>query len=306
MHMSRGPGIIQKSIIGHVRENGEGTLTVETMRWALYDKLKEKALAPDGSLPTAWNTAFSRAVERLAAPPRSQLVVNRRPLASLEECVQHYPGKTLLVATRRLRLELLPSLKDFVEQNHQPPRYSAASNEEYHIEQLPRQDRKAFEQEWKRLVAELKQAFAVSDDDTLLSLIVKGKSLFEEKSTLSERRSFLELSSACCRSGMLSEGLSDRLRRFTERFLPANTAGSLRLKSYIHLFALPSRNGRYSLKERTIQELRRRNKAFVESLPGFKPVDSQRRYRKPQHSPMLHKLFDQTVFQDFRFIHLAE
>jgi S-adenosylmethionine synthetase len=63
--MSRGPGVIQKSIVQHVRDSGTDTDTVESMRWSLYDKIKGNLITPDGALPTAWNTAFSRAVEGL-------------------------------------------------------------------------------------------------------------------------------------------------------------------------------------------------------------------------------------------------
>jgi len=217
--------------------------------------------------------------------------------------VEHYPGKTLISSIRQLRLALLPALKQIVETSGWRPRYSAAANELYHIGQLSDGEKSALRNRWRYLRAKLRKTYSDSDNKDLFALMVKGDSLFE-KSTVNERRSFLEISSLTCESGVLSATLATKTHDFAESFLPPATAGALKLKSYIHNFAHLNQNGRYSLKEETVEDLYGVRKDILEALPEFKLADRTAHFlgRGHHQSPVLNKLFDQSVFQDFRFV----
>jgi hypothetical protein len=276
------------------------------MRWALFEPVKGLPLPSDG-LPGPWNSSFTRAVHELAEEPRHLLEIERRPLASLEECVEHFPNKTLDGMTRAVRVELLPALLEWTNDESGPgPHYSAASNEEYHINRFDRDQRREVRQQWLAIEDALVTLHASIRTADLFHLIAKGKALFT-KSTLQDRNSFAYYLQACNDQKQLPAELSERLRRFAESVLPLAQVGFLKLKSYIHAFAhLPSR-GAFSLKPPTIEALHSKRKAFVESLPGFEaPSESRRRFGgEPTHSDRLLHLFDKTVFQEFQFLRLT-
>ena len=103
--MSRGTGAIQNAILKAVFE-AETPPSFEAMRWSLYPAAKNKPVAD--SLPASWNTAFSRSLYGLADATKPQIRIERRPLKDLQECIRHYPSKTLNTMTRSIRSELLP------------------------------------------------------------------------------------------------------------------------------------------------------------------------------------------------------
>lgn len=303
--MSRGPGKLQAAIIEHVRAS-EAPTTLETMRWVLYEPVKGRPVPVD-ELPGTWNSSFTRAVHELAAEPRLMLEIERRPLASLEECVEHFPNKTLDRAARDARLALLPALLEWANDKHGPgPHYSAASNEEYHVNRFEPEERRTISRDWLALEDDLVTVHAKNRTNELFHLIAKGRSLFT-KTSLQDRTSFAYYLQMCKELGQLPDDLSARLRQFTESVLPPTQAGFLRLKSFIHSFAsLPSR-GPFTLKQPTMDALHERRKAFVEALPGFvPPSDASRRFGYgPKHSDQLRYLLDKSALQAFQFVRLA-
>lgn len=302
--MSRGLGQIQRAIIDVLDRHREVQLSVESTRWMLYEATQGISCAAN-QLPTAWNTAFRRAVQKLADPPHLRITVEPRRLTNFRECIDHFPHKTLSVTTRRVRLELLPVLGELVAAQQVMPRYRAEDNEAYRVRQLADGDRVDLARRWAKAARDLPNAYSRSEDDALLSLLVKGKSLFEKASTFSEKRPLLELITVCCNSGMLSEETVRNLRAFAKVFFPRTSRGEIQLKSYIHTFAHVAGNAGYQLKTSTLDKLHERKKQFVESLPGFAPASRRHGRPKTQHSDMLNKLFDQTVFQRFQFVRLA-
>jgi hypothetical protein len=299
--MSHGPGIIQRAVLTHLA-NGNSLPSSECLRWRIYGELRpDRPINNLDELPGSWNATFARSIERLESQGKIQ--TSRRRLKSLQECVEHYPGKTLQKSVRLIRLELLPILAKLASSGAASPRYHTTANEAYWVRTAQNKDHRAWDTAWKKLLPGLQRAYGVAFDDRILGVIIKGKSLFE-KSTFSDTRSFVDLAAGC--APLLPPETAADLQHVVTTFLPADTAGALELKSYVHRFAYVSDSGagHYSLSSDTLKQLYNARKEFLESLPGFSLAN--RRYQpEPRHSPLLQKLFDHTVFQKFVFVQLA-
>jgi hypothetical protein len=222
-------------------------------------------------------------------------------LAGLQECIEHYPGKTLIAATRELRMRLLPVLGQLVDAAVVGPRYSVAQTERYHAEHLPKPQLKALRGQWLELKGNLKRVYAsTSDDRAIFALMVNGAALFED-ATFTDRRSFREACAACC---ALPPHVAAQVHDFERRFVPPNTVGSLELRNYVHSIVHASARGRYALRDEIKTHLHTMCKDYLEAMPGFRS-GARRFAREPEHSPLLDKLFDQSVFQKFEFVALA-
>jgi hypothetical protein len=252
-----------------------------------------------------------RALKALEKDRRVEIV--RRRLESLEECVEHYQGKTFSGAVRRLRRELLPVLLRWTQDGDAYPKYNPADNEKFYLASLPQEDRQALRVIWLRLEPQLMALLpeaARAQRNTLFQLVAKGKAIFELQE-LDCRGALVEHVLRCYEAQLLPELLAAEVKAFADRMLPAATAGHLRLKGYIHQFAnVPQYRG-CSLKEKTVEYLDKARPDIVRSLPGYvapeKPADRRLYFysREAQHSPQLHTLIDQTVFQNFHFLRVA-
>jgi hypothetical protein len=144
---------------------------------------------------------------------------------------------------------------------------------------------------------------------------VKGRALFL-KSNVEHRGSFADALAESASRGLLAPDLARRMAEFRLKFMPAPTEGALRLKSYVHEFAHVYSRGRYILKSATVERLHNARPDIIESQPGFERAagpfvrqagrtarEGAQLMRKPKYSDNLYKLFDQTVFQDFHFLH---
>jgi len=299
--MSRGLGDLQRAVISFVT-NAAAPVTVESMRWDLYDHLRKRAIPHAGLLPPEWNTSVARAVKKLASDSRKYFTIERRPLISLEECVRHFPGKSLQIDIRRLREELLPALLEWTqEKDGASPHYSHGQNEVYFVERLSEKRRGWLRDEWEKLEALIRPTFAKTGSEHLLLLFVKAKALFRGLNVKSPF-SFARMVEESCHE--LPATIAEQLRRFANRFLSDASAGALQLKSYVHEFANVPRHRQCSLRHDTLEALHRLRPKFVEAMTGFEPGHS-RFMREPKYPPALHKLFDQTVFQSFQFIRPA-
>jgi hypothetical protein len=299
--MSRGPGDLQRAIIAFIT-NATAPVTVESMRWDLYNQLQKPAIPISGQLPPEWNTSFARAVKKLAADSRRFFTIERRPLVTLEECVRHFPGKSLQIDVRLHRQELLPALVEWTQEQYgASPRYSQGQNEIYFVKRLTEKRRSWLFGEWKQLEALIRPVFAKTGSEQLLLLFVKARALFHDLNVKSPL-SFANMVEASCPE--LPATVAEQLRRFAKKFLSDTSAGVLQLKSYVHEFANVPRHGQCSLKRDTLEALHRLRPKLVEAMPGFEPGHT-RFLREPKYPPALHKLFDQTVFQSFQFIRTA-
>ena len=302
--MSRGPGHLQQAIMAYVGESSE-PITMESARWLLYSQLEKGTVPPEGEIPSAWNNSFRRAIDGLCRAHSEGLTVDKRPLANFEECITNYPGKTLNMATRKLRLELLPALLKWTKEPCGPsPRYTIADNEEYVHDRLPPGRINELSERWTCLEPQLRNLLAMTGSDNLLHLLCRGAALFRGVN-IKSRCSLAESVAICCAGG-LPDNLANDLRKFASDFVLEGQASHLGLKSMVHEFANVPRWGQCSLKAETIAALHRLCPEFVESLPGFCGPQPVTWSALPKHSSQLHKLFDQTVFQKFTFLSLVK
>jgi hypothetical protein len=301
--MSRGPGRFQRAILAHVGKSKE-PVCVESMRWALYEQMNGK-IADDSSLPSKWNTSFGRAVKGLTSAMHPVLQVEKRELSSLEECVAHYPGKTLLANVRNQRRVLLPALLEWTkEESGALPAFNVAENEEFFLKKMAKTRLLQLRDEWLRLEPLMRPFLAKSESDELFYLFTKGKFLFQGMD-LHSKKSFVEMAQQCCSSGVLPAAVADRLQSFCRAFISDQTAGALKLKSLVRAFAFVPDRSQCSLKEDTKEVLHLKRKAFVEAMPEFRPARPSRLLPGPTYDNFMDKLFDHTVFQKFNFVRIA-
>jgi hypothetical protein len=190
-----------------------------------------------------------RAVKGLEKDKR--LTLTRRRLVSFEECVAHYPNKTLLSHIRNLRLKLLPALLRWTQEDNALPRYNLAENESFYLNSLTQDDRNKLRKAWQSLEPRLIDLLPRSEHaarNALFSLIAKGKSIFETQD-LQCWGAFAEHVHRCIDQHLLPEAVASDAKCLSDAILPAPDAGHLRLRSYIHTFAEMPRHRRCSLKQ---------------------------------------------------------
>jgi hypothetical protein len=322
--MSRGPGQLQRAICDHLAVH-PALATYETLRWELFERQKKTGTAADGSppglhlgrLPAKWNTSFKRAIDGLAGRGERQLIVERRHLETMEELVRHYPGKSLVAGTRKLRLTLLPVIADIVETAKIRPRYAPAENETFFLREASAEQFGRFQKMWKRLEPELMtqlQRVTGADRSRLFLLIARAISLFEFKPKLLEcGLSIAECVGPLVEHAALPPALLKQLAGFADAVVPTGETGFLRLKSYIRSFTdIPSRGSGYRLKDNTLDLLDRACPEVVRTLPDYRPPPDKpgspwAQYVSPhsRYGDEIHKLIDKTVFEKFVFIRIA-
>lgn len=297
--MSRGLGRLQLAIRDRVDEYGP--TAVESIRWYMRD--------PDEGtdLGVATINAVNRAVKGLVA--RKLLKHSERPLQSVGECISHYPGKTLKAAVRRLRINLLPALLEPANCGAMDLRYSLADNEKFHYEGLSDSERLEQRNNWLSVERELAAFFGGVEDyeqrTRLFRLYAKATSIFAA-GRLDVPGSLREHLTEC--HPILPAKLLESIERIYASLLSPERAGNLQMRTFVHTFVNVSNKGSCSLKDDTIGHLSSVRRDYLESLPQYKRGAPNRpvMFREAdRHDPILHKLFDQTVFQDFNFIEMV-
>lgn len=322
--MSRGPGQLQRQILDYL-VTGEAGVTYESLRWDLFDRRRAAPGPPPGDIPTrldnnrlpsTWNSSLKRALDGLADRSVGRVVVDRRHLSSFEELVRHYPGKTLQVDTRRLRITLLPVLEDLVRTGNQYAHYSQAGNEEFYMITHLRERANRFRKAWRNLESELfEQLPRLSGEDRsdLFLLIARARSLFES-APLECRRSIAQCVGPLVERRALPPGLQEKVIDFSDSLLPPTEIGFLQVKSFIRSFTdIPRYGSDYRLKPEILDTLEEERPDVVKALPGYEPPPppgSRRRLPilrdepRSTHGQLIHTLLDKTVFEKFTFISL--
>jgi hypothetical protein len=313
--VSRGLGSLQRDILATIR-NQQGTTTLETLRWVLNDDSGKV-----NDLSKSWTYGVERAVRGLTK--RGVISTEARKLATLEEWVIHYPGKTHRGDIRQLRLDLLPVLAEWIQSEEGPrPLYSADENERFFArgeggslsQRINQSDRGIlFAKEWRALEPKLRQHLALTDSDSLFYLIARGKHLFTQ-APIQTKVSFRELVDRCNSERLLPESIIEELRDLAGRFLPPENAGALELKSVIYRLITSVIHGHPDLKPEAMDVLFKSRPDYLKSVPGFTPplskmrpglwVEDQRWKGAIGKGSLLARLVDQTTFQKFKFLSL--
>jgi len=261
-------------------------------------------------LPNSWNTSFSRAVESLEK--RGLLQVTDRPLANLAEWRDHYPGKTLNVEARELRRVLIPVLIEWIEGPEGPsPRYSKSENEHFALKQFNQTHVAKMAASWKVMKPDLLTQLGHSHRQDLFLLIARGTQIFEANHDVSSRRPFRSLADDCLSKGLLPALVVADMKKLITDLLTAEEAGALNFRSYMHALTkgVPSR-GHCELSLDAKEELYLRMPSYISGLAGFKLPPSKKSIDffigrgRATHGPILKKVLDQSVFQNFRFLEI--
>lgn len=104
--MSKGPGSVQQAILEALHRSDDAGFDGR-VRWEVAERLG--AVAHGGITPSFYSV-FQRAVAALGRKPRARVVRQERLFRSFEDVIDHYPYKTRDLATRDLRIQLLPHL----------------------------------------------------------------------------------------------------------------------------------------------------------------------------------------------------
>ena len=313
--MSRGLGSVQRAIVAHVLACRVPT-TVETVRWALWDKSLKLSKRGLCDLPKAWNSSIDRAVRSLTGNAGGPVQLIRRRLASIDEVIEHYPNKTFGAKMRALRAALLPALVNWVNDGR-GTRYSVNDNEAFHRQRLSSKTMLKVQRRWIQLQPALIRclpALTEEQQQPLFLLIAKGKSLFEkEEMGIRVSVAFRECGDSCAKAKCLPNALQDQINDLVRILLPAEESGPLRVKSYIHSFADVPRHRRPRLKQDALEFLEEARGDIVRRLEGYEkpepPQDGWPRANREQssrHSDLLTGMIDQSVFSRFRFIQPRE
>lgn len=315
--MSRGLGSIQRDILNRVREREPTTL--ESLRWEINDEQ-----SPEDNLSKSGTFALERALKNLHK--RSLVHIEKRPLATVSEWLNHYPGKTRSRDVRDLRLELLPVLAEWVRSDEGPGAlFSSAENERFHARAeggslsariwRPTEDRGLlFANRWRGIEPRLRALLSHSQSDALFYLIARGKNIFT-RAPVETTKSFGQLVDHCSDHGLLPQDLLEDLNALRRDFIPPEALGALELKSVIYRFVYPVMHGHPELKPEAIEVLCAEKLEYLMTIPGFKPpgTSSSREFRYSQRSKpgvihevgsRLKRLIDQTTFHKFHFLSL--
>lgn len=315
--MSRGLGSLQRLILTEL-EARKGTSTLESIRWALATDDRAGS-----DLPKSFGSGIERAVRGLV--DRGLVITKKRALATVEEWLTHYPGKTYSCAIRQVRIDLLPVLVEWMRvERDSAPLYSAEENERFYTRdeggslanRLRRRDRgRQFVDEWTRLEPQLCAHFATVNSEALFYLLARGKYLFTG-APIQTPFSFSQMVARCASESALPAELIRSLKSLADRFLPPSQAAALEFKSYVYRFITSVLHGHPDLKPEALDALFKARPDYLKALPGFSPPkerSSSRGLWMPEYrwkgslekSCPLRRLIDQTTFQRFHFLRLS-
>lgn len=316
--MSRGLGDFQLSLLARLRSQGSPT-TIESLRWDLADED-----GCSGDLPKPRAFALQRAVNSLAE--RSLLRVERRKLVTIQEWLAHYPGKTYRRDVRRVRIDLLPVLANWVRGQEGPgPLFNADANERFFARAEGADDslyHRNFDRgahlasRWKALEPELRKLLAHCASENLFLLIARGKNMFTG-TRVETRVSFGELIDLCADEKILPEPIHAELESIRRDFIPPDVIGALKLKSVIYQFITSVIHRHPELKAEALRALYQAKPDYMRALPGYKPptepvmgrglwIPGQTWGGFVEPRSALSRLIDQTTFQSFQFLALPD
>lgn len=158
-------------------------------------------------------------------------------------------------------------------------------------------------------VKKLVTADEFADTDDLLLLLAKGRAFFRGLK-VDAQASCSSLTQACIASGELPADIARQLQEFAGKFLSSNQAGELQLKSLIRTFAHVPRHGRCCSNRKSCRRCtacdRRSSRRCPASSRWTRPPSAGSWKLGSRPYSTLHRLFNRTVFQTFRFVRAAQ
>lgn len=306
--MSRGLGKTQLWIIDNLSSPSGVAATLETLRWSYFESSPE--YVPGGPLPKKIENTLKRATESLA--DRKLVSLSKRRLSSFEECVLHYPNKTLSGNTRAIRKRLLPHLAVAIEKGEIWPKYSTAENEEFLVKSMSQSERESGLLQWMSLETKLRTLYGQEEQDDgesmlFLQLLARGNELFRDTS-VSCTKSFGSLLTSTDSEAALPASLRNDLLQFYRTAFPEQNSSEVQFKSVLHQMAYISKNASYTLRKEALEILHRADTDYIEEFSGTK-IDEQfgRSFfmHNPKYDPAIKHLFNHSVFRSFTFLEKA-
>lgn len=321
--MSRGFGTKEHAILDYLKKSSGEPTTLETMRWDLSG-CHDTGLEVE-KLRASHDTALKRALDSLEL--KGRIDIKKRKLRDLDELQLHYPNKTHSSRVRALRKGLLPEIIK-LEKDHKGlgNRYSSQQNEDFIISQLDSSTRQVLRKEWEQVEQSLRDAFSEQGNHRLLMLLCKGRIVFQEANTLLKNQlsvsaSLSRLAKQCIQSNLINAEASKKISSICEQLHPLDSRKELKLKSLIYSYSdMLDQNNNVRIRKEAVELLDRHFGKKIEELGGFEPKPPRNfpnvrerliggstgefRHRTP--TDLLNKLFDRSVFREFRFVSLAD
>jgi len=309
--MSRGAGNLQRLILEQL--DLSGPIQLNELCWQLATREGRLTTGDEsGAIDRSFYSSFLRAVNLLG----QRVVRSPRKLLDLNELVAYYPFKTRSAFIKDLRQRLLPIVADWLSQRN-AARFRKAQTEHHLLNRLATSAREEANEVWASIESQLFDAISRLRGESrivLLSILVKGRELFVEHSSVWEGRSLGRLIDLGFRLEPL--GPEDRcvltdVKKLYDCCLPSAKVNHAWLKSQLYSIVSFSRWGSSSgLSDEVKGVLLERDCKFIETLPGHVPPHLKRvgnfaSPRKIEYSGFLNELIRRDVLAPFEFLNLA-
>lgn len=297
--MSKGPGKLQRVVLGLV--DARGPLPISTIVWETATAI---GVGQDDDIRGEVYNNTVRAARSLTVGAEARLVRNSRIFLKLDELIQWYPDRTKSATVRKLRQQLLPHLRGYL--NEVPPRKEVAT-EAWVLGGADSPHYATLASRWPRLEPLLLRELGSSSDPNavtlMLRLLVRAREILSvDRSILCSASLIVSVARLRRHLGQSGSSLQQELDDlFTQ--LPVHNYRQGRLKAELQRAVIYRRHGRPTLDPRFQHYLLEREPALLCGLPGHR----ERHPRKGQwwgqpevtYSAQLDELFDHTAFKAF-------
>ncbi len=304
--MSRGLGALQRLVVDSLTQREPTQFNV--LCWNLA---AQTGRISRGEVDRSFYSSLLRAIWSL----KGRVNRRKRKLVNLDEVVRFYPYKTRKYRIRHLREQILPVLKDHIEER-EAAKFTTAETEHHLYGQLTEKQQESGRSAWYRIEGRLYGQMASTQHDrrdAYVALLVRGRELFAPPVAMSHRDSFWSLFIKAFDSPNLTEEerhLRDDMEDLYRRYFPRSVVAHARLKSQLYAILDFGDYGRARLKEKSKEVLLEKLPRVVEALPGHRPDGKQKvgKFYLPQEvrfSPVLDEVISRDALAPFDFLVLA-
>lgn len=320
LKVSRGLGNLQRLILDGI-ESSPGRFD-GILRWELA---KRSGAIHDDELKWAFYSGFQRALGSLSQLPRPHLRIERRRLRSMDELVELYPHKTRSSTIRTLRLKILPLLRDSVASTR--PRFDSIESERHVFENsIPTFDAPATARmEWEdgqktwhsvdELIGGLFRTGTDCRPELLVELLTKGRELFDPRSGFRLEKSLMrilrDLKFEAARDPRVP-AIVEMVKSLVDRWIPERGRAGARITAKLYRLVSFPRHGDASLHDQVKLDLWLQHRRLITRLPGHQDRGGRPGPKgtaivmvgdPPKYSPLLDRIIQRDVLQDFVFLY---